>query len=89
MEVIYSEIAQEHILYWKRSGNKNIQTKIQEIIDDIKKDFYNGIGKPEPLKHKLSGFWSRRINKEHRIIYQVDKINNKIFIYALKGHYES
>jgi toxin YoeB len=46
MDVIYSEIAQEHILFWKRSGNKNIQTKIQDIIDDIKKDFYNGIGKP-------------------------------------------
>ena len=89
MDVIYSEITQEHILFWKRSGNKNIQTKIQEIIEDIKKDFYNGIGKPEPLKHKLLGFWSRRINKEHRIIYQVDEINNKIFIYALKGHYES
>jgi toxin YoeB len=47
---------------------------------------FSGIGKPEALKHKLSGKWSRRINDEHRIIYEV--IENDIFIYSLKGHYK-
>jgi len=85
MEIIYSPQAIEDIKYWKTSGNKNIQKKIAALILAIQTNPYQGIGKPEALKHELTGFWSRRINKEHRIIYKV--INNQIRIEMLKGHY--
>lgn len=71
--------------FWKRSGNKAIQRRIQLLLADMLKNPFNGIGKPEILKYKLSGKWSRRINEEHRIIYEV--IDEVIFIYSLKGHY--
>ena len=87
MEVIYSEKALSHIAFWKKSGNLIIQKKIQQLIEAIKIDFYNGIGKPEPLKHQLTGLWSRRINLEHRLIYQLDEENKRIIIHTLKGHY--
>lgn len=86
MEIIYSEIAQEDILYWKKSGNKGIQKKIQSLIEDIKKTPFEGIGKPHALKHNLSGSWARRINDEHRIVYAVD--GDFIKIDSLRGHYE-
>ncbi|WP_158727744.1 MULTISPECIES: Txe/YoeB family addiction module toxin [unclassified Flavobacterium] len=86
MEIIYSEIAQEDILYWRKSGNKGIQKKIQSLIEDIKKTPFEGIGKPHALKHNLSGSWSRRINDEHRIVYAVD--GDFIKIDSLRGHYE-
>ena len=90
MEVIYSEKAQKDRDFWKKSGNKAIMNKITALIADIQANPYEGIGKPEPLKHNLLGYWSRRINQEHRIIYQVTD-NNTIEILdilSLKGHYE-
>ncbi len=53
---------------WKRD-NKKLQDRIADLITDILRDPFDGIGKPEPLKHQLKGFWSRRINEEHRIVY--------------------
>lgn len=87
MEVVYSEESQKDIHFWKRSGNKPIQNKIQQLINAICQDPFNGIGKPEALKHNLAGLWSRRINQEHRIIYEVLEEENKIKIHSLKGHY--
>jgi len=69
MEVIYAPKAIEHLNYWKKSGNKAIQKKIEQLIIDILEHPYTGIGKPESLKYDLSSLWSRRINGEHRIIY--------------------
>lgn len=71
--------------HWKSSGNKQIQKKIQSLINDMQQHPFEGIGKPEALKHALSGKWSRRINDEHRIVYDV--IDNLIRIFFLKGHY--
>lgn len=90
MEVIYSEKAQKDREFWKKSGNKAIMNKISVLIEDIQLHPFEGIGKPEPLKHQLSGKWSRRINQEHRIIYQViDENTIEILnILSLKGHYE-
>lgn len=86
MEVIFTPQAAEDLRYWSRTGNKIIQNKIEQLIVAIKNNPFEGIGKPEPLKHELSGSWSRRINREHRIVYEVyDK--NKIVIQSLKGHY--
>jgi toxin YoeB len=64
--------------------------KIYSLIEDIQLHPFEGIGKPEPLKHNLSGYWSRRINQEHRIIYEIIDENtvNILSIISLKGHYE-
>ncbi len=87
MEIIYSDEAQQDIEYWKKSGNKIIQKKIQLLLNAIEENPFEGIGKPEVLKHNLSGLWSRRINQEHRIIYQLLDNKQTIKIYSLKGHY--
>ncbi|MCM0665272.1 MULTISPECIES: Txe/YoeB family addiction module toxin [Flavobacterium] len=90
MEIIYSEKAQKDILFWKKSGNKSIMKKITNLIEDILLHPYEGLGKPEQLKYELSGRWSRRIDKEHRIIYRITEENNIeiLNILSLKGHYE-
>jgi len=90
VEVIYSEKAQKDILFWKKSGNKSIMKKITNLIEDILLHPYEGLGKPEQLKYELSGRWSRRIDKEHRIIYRITEENNIeiLNILSLKGHYE-
>ncbi|PIZ05490.1 MAG: Txe/YoeB family addiction module toxin [Flavobacteriales bacterium CG_4_10_14_0_8_um_filter_32_5] len=85
MEVAYNHKALEDLKYWKKSGNKKIQLKITALIEDIKLNPFSGIGKPEALKHQLAGKWSRRIDKEHRLVYAIQ--NQKIFIFSLKGHY--
>ena len=87
MEIILSPKAMEDLQYWKITGNKNVQKKIEALIINIKISSFNGIGQPEALKYLLMGFWSRRINKEHRIIYQV--VDEIIEITSLKGHYEN
>jgi toxin YoeB len=69
---------------WKRD-NKKLQDRIADLITDILRDPFDGIGKPEPLKHQLKGFWSRRINDEHRIVYQVT--DDAINIISCKDHY--
>ncbi|MDP3261076.1 MAG: Txe/YoeB family addiction module toxin [Thermodesulfovibrionales bacterium] len=70
MKLIFSENAWEDYLYWQNT-DKQILKRINELIKDIQKNKYKGIGKPEPLKHNLSGYWSRRINNEHRLIYRI------------------
>jgi len=88
MEIIYSEEAQKDIEYWKKSGDKSIQSKIQQLLYAIQQDPFTGIGKPEALKHNLSGLWSRRISREHRLIYQMLENKQIIKIHSLKGHYK-
>lgn len=87
MEIIYSEESQKDIQFWKKSGNKIIQNKIQQLLNAISQDPFNGIGKPEMLKHNLTGLWSRRINQEHRIVYEVLEEEARIKIHSMKGHY--
>jgi toxin YoeB len=84
MKLIFSENAWEDYLYWQKT-DKKILKRINKLIKDIQRSKYEGIGKPEPLKHNLSGFWSRRINTEHRIVYNIE--NNTILIAQLKYHY--
>ncbi len=85
MEIEYTLQAKEDIDYWKKSGNASILKKIRKLIEAITQGPFEGIGKPEALKYKLTGCWSRRINKEHRIVYEV--FDNKIIVHSLKGHY--
>ena len=82
MEIGYTDEALKDISYWKKSGDKIIQNKIQKLIIAIQENPTEGIGKPEQLKHNLSGSWSRRINQEHRIVYEI-KENNTIEIQSL------
>jgi toxin YoeB len=86
MEIIYSSDAIEDLKFWKKTGNKAFMKKITSIIISISETPFEGIGKPEPLKHNLAGQWSRRITQEHRIVYGVTSTH--INIYSLKGHYK-
>ena len=81
----FSDQAWEEYLYWQKN-DKTILKRINNLIKDIKRSSFEGIGKPEPLKHGLSGYWSRRINDEHRLVYKVQ--NNQILIAQLKYHYK-
>ncbi|HET7360389.1 MAG TPA: Txe/YoeB family addiction module toxin [Salinimicrobium sp.] len=87
MEIIYSREAKKDISFWKKSGNEKIMTRITKLILGIVGDPFSGIGKPEPLKHNLTGYWSRRINQEHRLVYKAFPEINKVQIYSLRGHY--
>lgn len=85
MEVDFLDKALEDIEFWKKSGNKRIQSKIAKLLESICLTPYSGIGKPEPLKHELSGYWSRRITDEHRLVYTI--VNDRIKIISLRFHY--
>lgn len=69
MKIIFSENAWEDYLYWQKT-DKNVLKRINKLIMETKREPFAGIGKPEPLKHSLTGYWSRRINEEDRIIYK-------------------
>ena len=85
MEIIFLPDAEDDLQFWIATGNKDILKKITQLIDDIKINPHSGLGKPEPLKHQLTGLWSRRINKEHRLIYEIS--DGRILILSAKGHY--
>ena len=70
MKLIFSEQAWDDYLYWQKIDKKHLE-RINTIIKDISRSPFEGIGKPEPLKNALSGYWSRRINDEHRIVYKI------------------
>jgi toxin YoeB len=84
MTLIFSSQAWEDYLYWQQT-DKAILKRINALIQDIQRSPFEGIGKPEALKHGLSGYRSRRINDEHRIVYKV--VDNAIRIAQLRYHY--
>jgi len=84
LKLIFSEHAWDEYLYWQKTDKKIVQ-RINALIREIKRMPYEGIGKPESLKHSLSGYWSRRITDEHRIVYKVE--NNSLLIAQLRYHY--
>ena len=84
MKLIFSSKAWGDYLYWQVTDKKLLK-RINLLIKDIKRSPYDGIGKPEPLKHGLAGYWSRRINDEHRIVYKYQ--SNEILIAQLRYHY--
>lgn len=82
----FSQSAKDDIKLHKKSGNKAVVNKITLLLEELIQHPFTGTGKPEPLKHALTGIWSRRINREHRLVYEVnDKV---IFVLSTKGHYE-
>lgn len=84
MILLWSEKSWNDYLFWEEN-DKKILKKINSLIKDIKREPFEGIGKPEPLKHELAGCWSRRITDEHRLVYEVDE--NGISIVSCKYHY--
>jgi toxin YoeB len=82
----FSAQAQKDITFHKKSGNKAILKKLLLLLEEISEAPFEGTGKPEKLKYDLVGNWSRRINHEHRLVYEV--IDNVVQIYSAKGHYE-
>lgn len=85
MKIIFTKNSWEDYISWQ-SEDKKMLRKINELIKDIQRTPFEGKGKPEPLKYDLAGFWSRRIDREHRLVYQVDK--NEILIYSCRFHYD-
>ena len=85
MEIVLLPAAKADLEYWKHTGNKPVLKKIAQLVEAIIKSPFAGIGKPEPLKHQLAGCWSRRINAEHRLVYELHE--SKLLIHSLKGHY--
>jgi toxin YoeB len=84
VKLIFAEKAWEDYLYWHKTDKKMLN-RINTLIKDIKRDPFDGIGKPEPLKHALSGYWSRRINDGHRIVYKIRQ--DSLLLAQLRYHY--
>ncbi len=85
MELLFKQTAKEDLIFWKQNNPKLLK-RIGALMTAIKKDPYYGIGKPEALKYELAGYWSRRINREHRILYRIE--GEYIGVYSLRYHYE-
>lgn len=85
MEIVHLPKAQEDLAFWIKTANKQNLKKIAKLTEAILENPEKGIGKPEALKFHLSGKWSRRINEEHRYVYQIE--NNILKVYSLKDHY--
>ncbi|MCF7822844.1 MAG: Txe/YoeB family addiction module toxin [Candidatus Marinimicrobia bacterium] len=84
MKLLFSEHAWDDYLYWQQTSKKTFK-RINLLIREIQRTPYEGIGKPEPLRHSLAGFWSRRISGEHRIVYKVEK--DHVVLAQLRYHY--
>jgi toxin YoeB len=85
MKIVFSKNAWEDYTSWLRE-DKKVLKKINDLINDIRRTPFEALGKPEPLRFDLSGLWSRRIDKGHRLVYQVK--NENIYIYSCKYHYD-
>ena len=85
MKLLIGEQARADIAYWNRH-DQAVTRRIRSLIENIMQTPYEGLGKPEPLKHDLQGKWSRRINREHRLVYQVT--GDAVIVISCRFHYE-
>lgn len=85
MKIVFSDRGWDDYLWWQRQDRKLLK-RINHLIQDVMRNGNEGIGKPEPLKHGFQGYWSRRINDEHRFIYKV--VEDEMRIAACRYHYE-
>jgi toxin YoeB len=88
MKIVWTEHAWEEYLQWQKEDQKTLFA-INDLIKDIRRDAFKGLGKPEPLKHALQGWWSRRISGEHRLVYRVSgkSDDQRVEIVQCKYHY--
>lgn len=84
MNLVFTENGWDDYLYWQKQDAKKIE-RINELLKDISRQPYKGIGKPEPLRGNLSGWWSRRIDTEHRLVYRVE--DNQVIVLQCRYHY--
>lgn len=84
MKLVFSEHAWEDYLYWQKTDKKTLR-RVNTLIKEVSREPFEGIGKPEPLKHALAGYWSRRIDDAHRMVYKVE--GESLFIVQLRYHY--
>lgn len=82
--IAWAELAWQDYLYWQQTDKKMIK-RINELIKEIQRMPFEGKGKPEPLRHQWRGYWSRRLNHEHRLVYKMD--NETLFIAQCRYHY--
>ena len=85
-KIIFSINAWEDYVSWQNE-DKKVLRKINSLIKDIQTSPFDGIGKPEPLKYDLAGLWSRRIDREHRLVYRVEE--QDVYIYSCRYHYDN
>lgn len=85
MGILWEDRAWEDYLYWQKQNKKTLK-RINMLIQDIKRNPFDGLGKPEPLKHNLQGLWSRRIDDENRVVYY--EKDNVTHLISCRGHYE-
>ncbi|NIJ52445.1 Txe/YoeB family addiction module toxin [Dyadobacter arcticus] len=86
--VTFSDRARKDLLFLHKSGGKSLVKRIERIFEELGANPYSGIGKPEQLKNNFSGLWSRRIDKKHRLVYQIIEQTVTVFVIAAKGHYD-
>ena len=84
MKIVFADRGWDDFTYWVENDRK-MAARIVRLINDIEREPFEGLGKPEPLRHDLTGFWSRRITDEHRLVYAVDK--ERILIAQARYHY--
>lgn len=84
MKLIFAQEAWEDYLHWQKT-DKKILAKINGLINEIQRHPFEGTGKPEPLRNALSGYWSRRITREHRLVYRVE--GDSLYLAQAKNHY--
>ena len=84
MKIIFSSQGWEDYLHWQQTDRKLLK-RVNELIKEISRTPFEGTGKPEPLRHALTGYWSRRINDEHRLVYKVE--DNGVVIAQARYHY--
>jgi len=85
MKILWEDEAWDDYLYWQ-SKDKKVLKRINALIKDINRNCFEGIGKPEPLKNNLAGYWSRRIDEKNRIVYFIKE--NVVYIISCRGHYD-
>jgi toxin YoeB len=85
MKLVFTELSWEDYLFWQKNDKQKLK-RLNELLKDISRNPYDGIGKPEPLKFNYAGFWSRRIDEEHRLIYRVE--DDEIQIAKCRFHYD-
>ncbi len=88
-KLLYTKEAQKDLKEFKKPGNKALLKKVASLLQEIQEHPFEGTGKPEELKYELTGLWSRRINREHRIVYKVEDEIITVTILSLKGHYSN
>jgi len=84
VKLIFADEAWEDYLYWQKQDRRRVD-RINKLISETQREPFSGVGKPEPLKHALAGFWSRRINEEHRMVYKIE--GDALLLAQLRYHY--